>query len=233
MTEFLALHAAYPRLRVRRNRRDPWSRRRVAEHVLTAADLIWPVFVHDEGHKEPVASMPGACRLPLMALANAAELGLDMSLRRIDEAQPQFGDQRRVAPHVFAHRVDADRLAPLPVGEQIGVGRGRRIEQLAKDRHRRAPAQPRQPAPDRSEKRASARPSRGSPAKSEFHVVASIGMRPTNIKESIANPGFLSNPEQWTTSAAPGKRQIRVTTPHRTRIMAAISPEPPTLIAGV
>ena len=65
MTEFLPPLAPYPRLRLRRNRRDAWSRKLVAESVLTAGDLIWPVFVHDEGRKQPVASMPGVCRLSL------------------------------------------------------------------------------------------------------------------------------------------------------------------------
>jgi porphobilinogen synthase len=71
LTAFLPL-APYPRLRMRRNRRDPWSRKLVAEHVLTAGDLIWPVFVHDEGRKEPIASMPGVFRLPIPALVDAA-----------------------------------------------------------------------------------------------------------------------------------------------------------------
>jgi porphobilinogen synthase len=72
VTEFLPPLAPYPRLRLRRNRRDPWSRKLVAENVLTAGDLIWPIFVHDEGRKEPVASMPGVFRLPIAALADAA-----------------------------------------------------------------------------------------------------------------------------------------------------------------
>jgi porphobilinogen synthase len=72
VTEFLPPLAPYPRLRLRRNRRDAWSRRLVAENVLTAGDLIWPVFVHDEGHKEPIASMPGVFRLPIPALVDAA-----------------------------------------------------------------------------------------------------------------------------------------------------------------
>ncbi len=72
MTEFLPPLASYPRLRLRRNRRDPWSRKLVAEHVLTSGDLIWPVFVHDEGRKQPIASMPGVFRLPISALADAA-----------------------------------------------------------------------------------------------------------------------------------------------------------------
>jgi len=64
---------AYPRIRLRRNRRDAWSRRLVAEHVLTPADLIWPVFVHDEAAaRTPIASMPGVNRLSIAALTDAA-----------------------------------------------------------------------------------------------------------------------------------------------------------------
>jgi porphobilinogen synthase len=72
LTSFLPPLAPYPRLRLRRNRRDAWSRKLVAENVLTAGDLIWPVFVHDEGKKAPIASMPGVFRLPIPALVDAA-----------------------------------------------------------------------------------------------------------------------------------------------------------------
>ena len=72
MTAFLPPLAPYPRLRLRRNRRDAWSRKLVAENVLTAGDLVWPVFVHDSGRKEPIASMPGVFRLPIPALVDAA-----------------------------------------------------------------------------------------------------------------------------------------------------------------
>jgi len=53
----------YPRLRLRRNRAADWVRRLVAENRLGVADLIWPVFVHDENARAPVESMPGAWRL--------------------------------------------------------------------------------------------------------------------------------------------------------------------------
>jgi len=75
-------HAArFPTTRLRRNRRDAWSRRLVAEHRLDVADLIWPVFVLDgSGQQEPVASMPGVCRYSidrlLPVLEEAAALGL-------------------------------------------------------------------------------------------------------------------------------------------------------------
>jgi porphobilinogen synthase len=63
----------YPRIRMRRNRRHDWSRRLTAEHVLTAADLIWPVFVHDErAARAPIASMPGVDRLSIAALVEDA-----------------------------------------------------------------------------------------------------------------------------------------------------------------
>ena len=64
--------SAFPRVRMRRNRRDPWSRALVSENVLTPADLIWPVFVI-EGKGETVAvdSMPGVVRYSVDRLAAA------------------------------------------------------------------------------------------------------------------------------------------------------------------
>jgi porphobilinogen synthase len=74
---------AYPRVRMRRNRRDEWSRRLVAENVLTPADLIWPVFVHDAAAaRMPIDSMPGVSRLSVAALVDdagaAAALGIPL-----------------------------------------------------------------------------------------------------------------------------------------------------------
>ncbi len=49
---------------MRRNRRTDWSRRMVRENVLTADDLIWPIFIVDGNNKRlPVDSMPGVERL--------------------------------------------------------------------------------------------------------------------------------------------------------------------------
>ncbi len=61
----------FPRARPRRLRHDPFSRRLVREHTLTADDLIWPVFVHEGAAREPVASMPGVDRFPIAALVDA------------------------------------------------------------------------------------------------------------------------------------------------------------------
>ena len=66
----------YPATRLRRLRRTPFLRGLTAEHSLTAADLIWPLFVAEAGSTGPVASMPGVERHSLDGLARQAELAL-------------------------------------------------------------------------------------------------------------------------------------------------------------
>jgi len=67
--------SAYPQLRMRRLRRHDWTRRLVAENTLSAADLIWPLFVIEgEKKREAISSMPGVERLSIdMAVASAKE----------------------------------------------------------------------------------------------------------------------------------------------------------------
>ena len=64
--------AAYPALRLRRLRQADWIRRLVRETVLTPADLIWSMVVHEGEGQVPVASMPGVARLSVAEAAKAA-----------------------------------------------------------------------------------------------------------------------------------------------------------------
>ena len=67
-------HGGYPAVRMRRNRKAAWSRRLVAEHRLSASDLIWPMFVSDgKGQRSAVASMPGVERLSVDLIVEAAQ----------------------------------------------------------------------------------------------------------------------------------------------------------------
>ncbi|MBS0561752.1 MAG: porphobilinogen synthase, partial [Proteobacteria bacterium] len=71
----------FPATRMRRNRRDGWTRRLVAENSLSVDDLIWPVFVIEgSGRTTPVDSMPGVSRVTVDRIvahvAPAAELGV-------------------------------------------------------------------------------------------------------------------------------------------------------------
>ncbi len=64
--------AAYPALRLRRLRQADWVRRLVRESVLTPADLIWSMVVHEGEGEIPVGSMPGVSRLSVKGCAAAA-----------------------------------------------------------------------------------------------------------------------------------------------------------------
>jgi porphobilinogen synthase len=66
--------APYPLGRPRRLRRDAFTRNLVRENLVTAHDLIYPVFVLDGAkRRESVASMPGVERLSLDLLLPVAE----------------------------------------------------------------------------------------------------------------------------------------------------------------
>jgi len=72
---------AYPASRPRRLRRDAFSRALVREHALTAADLIYPVFVLDgDNRSEDIASMPGVQRLSVDRLFAQAEACLSLGV---------------------------------------------------------------------------------------------------------------------------------------------------------
>ena len=71
----------YPRRRMRRLRRDDFSRRMVREHRLAADDFIYPVFVIEgQNQTQAVASMPGVDRLTLDRLLPVAERCLKLGV---------------------------------------------------------------------------------------------------------------------------------------------------------
>jgi porphobilinogen synthase len=70
----------YPYLRPRRMRRDDFSRRLMRESVLTADDLIYPVFVHEPAGRAAVPSMPGVERLSIDELLRVAETASELRI---------------------------------------------------------------------------------------------------------------------------------------------------------
>ncbi len=66
--------APWPATRMRRMRRDDFSRRLMREHTLTVDDLIYPVFVLEGSNQtEAVPSMPGVERMSIDLLVKEAE----------------------------------------------------------------------------------------------------------------------------------------------------------------
>ncbi|MDQ7968577.1 MAG: porphobilinogen synthase [Oxalicibacterium faecigallinarum] len=65
---------AFPAIRMRRMRKDAFSRAMMREHTLSPADLIYPVFITEgENHREKISSMPGVERLSVDQLLSVAE----------------------------------------------------------------------------------------------------------------------------------------------------------------
>lgn len=65
---------SFPEVRMRRMRRDDFSRRMMREHRLSVDDLIYPVFILDgKNRREDVASMPGVQRLSVDLLLPVAQ----------------------------------------------------------------------------------------------------------------------------------------------------------------
>jgi porphobilinogen synthase len=70
--------------RPRRNRKADWTRRLVAENVLTADDLIWPLFLADGTERRtPVAAMPGVDRLSVDEAVREAERAVALNIPAI------------------------------------------------------------------------------------------------------------------------------------------------------
>ena len=69
--------------RPRRLRRTPALRAMVREHSLSAADFIYPLFVHEGDGVEPIAAMPGASRWSLSALMGEVQRAWDLGVRCI------------------------------------------------------------------------------------------------------------------------------------------------------
>jgi len=75
------LKPSFPTSRMRRMRRDDWSRRLMAENTLTPSDLIWPVFVLEgQNQRQAIPSLPGVERMSadllIEAVTEAKSLGV-------------------------------------------------------------------------------------------------------------------------------------------------------------
>ncbi len=75
------LSRRFPATRMRRMRRDDFSRRLMRENTLTADDLIYPLFVAEgSARRDPVASMPGVFRLTIDELVREAAAAFELGI---------------------------------------------------------------------------------------------------------------------------------------------------------
>jgi len=77
----MKVYGSFPAVRMRRMRRTEFARRLMRESVLSADDLIYPVFIIDgKGRAQKVASMPGVERLSVERLLPLAEQCLKLEI---------------------------------------------------------------------------------------------------------------------------------------------------------
>ncbi len=114
----------FPQVRMRRLRRTEWLRRMVQEHHLTAADFLWPIFVHDGvDRRTPIPSMPGVERLSLDLLPRAIEEAVALGIPAIaifpatDPAKKTpDGDEALNPGNLVCSAVRAIKQTGLPIG---------------------------------------------------------------------------------------------------------------------
>ncbi len=111
----------FPATRMRRMRRDDFSRRLMRENRLGPDDLIYPVFVVEgAGERQPVASMPGVFRLSIDELLREAKEIADLGIPALalfpsPEAGGKSPDGREAwNPDGLVQRAVAELKAALP-----------------------------------------------------------------------------------------------------------------------
>src|SRR5262245_40329139 len=115
---------AFPRTRMRRNRRDPWSRRLVAETRLAVDDLIWPIFIQ-EGHgiATEIESTPWVKRLSLDLLIEAVHEAAALGIPAVAlfpatpfELKTPDGDEATNPDNLICRSVRAIKALNLDIG---------------------------------------------------------------------------------------------------------------------
>ena len=67
----------YPNLRLRRGRKESWSRRLIQENTLSPNDFILPIFlIEGSNYKEKISSMPGVYRYTINRLSQIIDKAL-------------------------------------------------------------------------------------------------------------------------------------------------------------
>ena len=106
------VQSAFPATRMRRMRRDDFSRRLMREHRLSADDLIYPVFVLEgENIVQPVASMPGVSRTSLDGLLRTAEEAVSLGVPAlalfpvVEDGKKSLGAEEAYNPDGLVPRV--------------------------------------------------------------------------------------------------------------------------------
>ena len=74
----------YPSLRLRRSRKESWSRKLIQENTLSPNDFILPIFLIEGSNKrQEVSSMPGVYRYTINRLSQIVDKALKLGIPMI------------------------------------------------------------------------------------------------------------------------------------------------------
>ena len=74
----------YPSLRLRRGRKESWSRRLIQENTLTANDFILPIFlIEGSNKKQEISTMPGVYRYTINRLSQIVDKAIKKGIPMI------------------------------------------------------------------------------------------------------------------------------------------------------
>jgi len=106
MSDFDTARGQFPGIRMRRMRRDDFSRRLMRETRLSPDDFIYPVFVLDgQSRREPVASMPGIARISIDGLLSEAEQCVALGIPAV-ALFPVMAPEKKTADAAEAYNAD-------------------------------------------------------------------------------------------------------------------------------
>ena len=113
--------------------------RRVKHIEAQSLDLDAVAFRHAHGDNVGVRLLAHHCDA-MSAVAQRTQsgdmVGVQMRVGGLDQLEIELAHELQIAVDLLQHRIDDQRLAAMPAGDEIGVGAGNAVEELAED-HRR------------------------------------------------------------------------------------------------
>ena len=117
-------YGTYPKVRLRRNRQQEWSRRLVRQTRLSLDDLIWPLFIQEGvAQTTPIQAMPGVSRLSVDRASEAAKHAQTLGLPAIglfpvipDIYKDPLGKEALNPDNLVCQAIRAARVAAPEIG---------------------------------------------------------------------------------------------------------------------
>ncbi len=90
----------YPSLRLRRNRKESWSRRLIQENTLSPNDFILPIFLIEGSNKrQEISSMPGVYRYTINRLSQIVDRAIKKKIPMV-ALFPKTGRTHQLRVHL-------------------------------------------------------------------------------------------------------------------------------------